>query len=704
MELDEYRASVINEIKTSASQNQTDIIEELLTYYCDILRESEEFDDYYPCNFNITGHRNKSISLDGYSNTESDGSLILFIVDHSTDEKLTVFPLTDIKKKMQKLTYYINDVLKGTIFEYIDESDPIYELSEEIKEKYSSISKLRFYILSDRKLGKKFLELDCGKINGKPVEVNVWDINRLYQLETSKNGKEKIVIDFNEWGTERIVCIKVAGEIENGCTSYIGSIPGKLLSDLYRKYGARLLEGNVRSFLSARGNVNKGIKGTLTSQPEMFFVYNNGIAATASKALYNEETNQIESLEDLQIINGGQTTASIANCVIQNKNFDLSKVVVPIKLTVLKHEEIDDTDREIEEEQRIQDTVQNIARYANSQNKVDESDFFSTNPYCVRLEDFSRRIMAPAKDNEQFNTYWFFERARGQYFQQQLKMTKAQKDNFKRTHPKNQMLTKTDIAKYLQSYDMLPQVVSQGAQVNARRFAIKVTADWKKDDKQFNELYYKKLIAKAILFRRVEKIVSASDWYKTVKSYRANVVTYSIALLRLLIKKYDDNLELDLMRIWNEQDLYYELVKTLEDLTKVVFYKLTSNDRETDNVTQWAKREHCWQGIQSIDFEFSDDFIETLKRINHNEEKEAKQDQKIINGINYQTVVDEKGSRYWNEALDFGYKNNLFSSEKEISVVKLATHVDSGKIPTDKQSKIICDVNERFKKFGFRSF
>lgn len=148
-----------------------------------------------------------------------------------------------------------------------------------------------------------------------------------------------------------------------------------------------------------------------------------------------------------------------------------------------------------------------------------------------------------------------------------------------------------------------------------RRFAIKVTADWKKDDKQFNELYYKKLIAKAILFRRVEKIVSASDWYKTVKSYRANVVTYSIALLRLLIKKYDDNLELDLMRIWNEQDLYYELVKTLEDLTKVVFYKLTSNDRETDNVTQWAKREHCWQGIQSIDFEFSDDFIETLKRI-----------------------------------------------------------------------------------------
>ena len=146
MELDEYRAGVINEIRISASQNQTDIIEELLTYYCNILRESEEFDDYYPCNFNIIGHRNKSISLDGYSNTESDGSLILFIVDYSADEELTVFSLTDIKKKMQKLTYYINDVLKGTIFEYIDESDPIYELSEEIKEKYSSISKLRFYI------------------------------------------------------------------------------------------------------------------------------------------------------------------------------------------------------------------------------------------------------------------------------------------------------------------------------------------------------------------------------------------------------------------------------------------------------------------------------------------------------------------------------------------------------------------------------
>ena len=702
MELDEYRAGVINEIKTSASQEQVDVVEEMLTYYCDILRESEEFDDYYPCNFEIVGYHNKIISLDGYSNTESDGSLILFIVDYSQQEELTVFSLTDVKKKMQRLIYYIDDVLNGTIFEYIDESDPIYELSEEIKEKYNSISKLRFYILSDKKLSKKFLELDCGSIRGKPVEVNVWDINRLYQLETSRNGKEKIVINFNEWGPERITCIKVASEIKNGCISYIGSIPGKLLSDLYRKYGARLLEGNVRSFLSARGNVNKGIKVTLTSQPEMFFVYNNGIAATASKASYDENKNEIESLEDLQIINGGQTTASIANCVIQNKNFDLSKVVVPIKLTVLKREEMEDADRESEEEQRIQDTIQNIARYANSQNKVDESDFFSTNPYCIRMEDFSRRIMAPAKENEQFNTYWFFERARGQYFQQQLKMTKTQKNNFKKTHPKNQLITKTDIAKYLQSYDMLPQVVSQGAQVNARKFAIKITESWKKDDKQFNELYYKKMIAKAILFKKVEQIVSASDWYKTVKSYRANIVTYSIAVLRLSIHRYDENLELDLMRIWNEQDLYNELVLTLEKIAKVVFDNLMRSDRETNNITQWAKREHCWERMQKVNFEFSRDFIRTLKQIDKKEEKQAKREQQIINGINYQTLVVEKGAEYWNKLLEFGKNNDLFNSDKEISLIKSAAKVSYGKIPNEKQAKVICEVNERFRKYGFR--
>lgn len=74
--------------------------------------------------------------------------------------------------------------------------------------------------------------------------------------------------------------------------------------------------------------------------------------------------------------------------------------------------------------------------------------------------------------------------------------------------------------------------------------------------------------------------------------------------------------------------------------------------------------------------------------------------------------IDRKESRnsevYWLKKLIpqlIIYLLSIAAASPEIdSIVKLATHVDSGKIPTDKQSKIICDVNERFKKFGFRSF
>ena len=101
----------------------------------------------------------------------------------------------------------------------------------------------------------------------------------------------------------------------------------------------------------------------------MFFAYNNGIAATATE-VDTEQTPEglvITRIKDLQIVNGGQTTASIANAVLtarKNEFIDLERIKVPMKISVLDHD-------------MSEKIIPKISEYSNSQNKVDASDFFS---------------------------------------------------------------------------------------------------------------------------------------------------------------------------------------------------------------------------------------------------------------------------------------------------------------------------------------
>ena len=262
-------------------------------------------------------------------------------------------------------------------------------------------------------------------------------------------------------------------------TSYLAVINGKLLADMYIKYGSRLLEGNVRSFLSVRGKINKGIRNTIRDHPELFFAYNNGIVVTATDIeVKNTSTGlKIKKFTNLQVINGGQTTASIANAVLQDNAEDkVNCINVPMKLTVVNA-------------QRANEMIPNIARYANSQNKVDESDFFSNSPFHVRIEELSRKVYAPPANGIPYETIWFYERAKGQYTQEQMKLTKSEKRNYIKLRPKKQVIKKIDLAKYLMSYNQLPHIVSKGNQYNMRVFADKIEKIWKKDNTISIKLY-----------------------------------------------------------------------------------------------------------------------------------------------------------------------------------------------------------------------
>ncbi len=183
-----------------------------------------------------------------------------------------------------------------------------------------------------------------------------------------------------------------------------------------------------------------------------------------------------------------------------------------------------------------------ISSLSNSQNKVSEADFFSTHPFHVEMEKISRRIFAPPQSGVQYQTKWFYERAHGQYVQEQMKMTSAQKKNFQRENPKTQVMSKTDFAKFRMSWQERPDIVSKGSQANFMKFAEEISAAWEKNPAQFNEHYFQETAALSIMFHAVEKIISAQSWYKN--SYRANILTYSLAMFHHALKKKFPNTEL----------------------------------------------------------------------------------------------------------------------------------------------------------------
>lgn len=252
----------------------------------------------------------------------------------------------------------------------------------------------KFMVMSNR-----IREIQSTQIGGSVAEYHIWDISRLQSLQESKTGKEEIVIDLKAFSEHGIPCLEAGSNDEY--TAYLCNIPGAILADLYNRYGGRLLEGNVRSFLSAKGKINREIRNTILNNPEMFFAYNNGIAATAYavQVEYGEMCPYITEITSLQIVNGGQTTASLASAAINDKNKvnGLKGIYVPMKLSVVTPE-------------KAMELIPNIAKYANKQNKVSDADFFSNHAFHIRIEDFSRRVLAPAFMGNQFILFIFCDR------------------------------------------------------------------------------------------------------------------------------------------------------------------------------------------------------------------------------------------------------------------------------------------------------
>lgn len=369
MNVNEYRSVLYEDIALAANANMSNIEEEFLRYVTDILIAGEEFDDFVECYWEGISRRNAYMRIDGYAMDETDGSCCIFISDFHGPYEDDAIRAEDINSLFKKIRYFVEEATKYELYLELEESTQVYEFSRTLYYDVDEITKFRFYLLTDafNKQRKKNIKDDT--VAGKTVELNVWDINRIYDVVNSTTQKESVEIILSDFGTRGIPCVKaveyqdVIADIElmpkydDGISaeeeeekpeniitysSYLAVVPGQILNDLYLEYGSRLLEGNVRSFLSVKGKVNKSIQNTIKNYPEMFFAYNNGIAATASEidTEMTESGMVISRIKDLQIVNGGQTTASIANTLLtarKDESVDISRLYVPMKISVLEH-------------------------------------------------------------------------------------------------------------------------------------------------------------------------------------------------------------------------------------------------------------------------------------------------------------------------------------------------------------------------------
>lgn len=684
----DFRNQLWQEIHIRTATNESYDREELLYYVTDLMTEAEEIEDFVYVHHEGVGKRNKRIQIDGYSYSELDECLSIFVATSMTYDMNESLTATEMNRYITMAAAFLENA--ELILSEAEESSPGYGLACDVLNLYKNVLKYKIYVISDKPRNTQITRLENIIVRGKPTECQLWDITRIFSVANSAREREDIVIHLDEFGVSGLPCL-LASET-NDYQAYLCDIPGMVLAELYNRYGSRLLEGNVRSFLQVRGKVNKGIRVTILNEPDMFFAYNNGIAATASgiKISRVEGINYITEITALQIVNGGQTTASLATALVKDKKDHseetIRRIHVPMKLSIVQPENADKL-------------IANIARFANSQNKVSDADLWSNHPFQIRMEEFSRRIIAPATMGKQYGTYWYYERANGQYNQETYKSTPKQKLQFTEQHPKNQRITKTDLAKYMLVFSQQPAIAGRGGQKAFMEFATNISKAWEKDNTQFNDDYFRDAVSIAILFRETDSIVRKQEWYS---SYKANIVEYTISLLFYAVEKQMPEHTINLKNIWQKQSLSNAWQKQIIKTSYLVYQHLISGKREIENVTEWAKRDKCWQEAKKLPVELLPEFVNELqsKYDKQIQKRDAKARQKLSDDLNPMITVVNYGEEGWKKLQQWNRDHRILSPS-EMHLVDLAVKMDGSLISFEWQCSKVLKILEKCRMDGF---
>jgi hypothetical protein len=672
------------ELLAGAEANGSFLLSEFMETVATELVETGFTEGFELCHFRAK----RGMRVDGYWFND-EGGLDLFIADFDSRSELASLTRTEVDAAFKRAANFFEASIGKELACELEVTSPEYGLARQIADRKGVIRQINLILFSERTLSERIQALSDSEVAGVPTSHHVWDITRLHRQRSSRSHKEPLNLDFKQMFGTAISCLP-AHLGADAYQSYLMVMPAEILASLYEKFGARLLEQNVRTFLQARGNVNQGIRATILNEPRMFFAYNNGITATAE----NVETKMTDAgltitrIIDLQIVNGGQTTASLFHTRKRDKA-ELAQIFVQMKLSVIDSE-------------KIETIVPKISEYANTQNRVNAADFFSNHPFHVRMEGFSRRIWAPAQKGAQRETRWFYERARGQYADAQSKLSLGEQRRFKAEHPKPQMFTKTDLAKFENVWDDHPRWVNLGAQKNFARYALRIGGEWEKSSDGFNEFYFKRAVARGLIFRATERVVSAQPWYNG--GYRANIVAYTLALLSETTKRRKRCL--DFLRIWNAQAVDSILESALAIVSRAVNEDIIRPPHGISNISEWCKRDACWTRLQAqisdiealLPLEFHTQLVSLEDQAE--EVRTAEHTQKIDNGIEAQRHVLAVPAKKW-ARLHQALSEKRLLTPKEAGILNIAMQIPA-KVPTERQCMVLLDVLEKGRAEGVK--
>ena len=651
----------------SSGWTKDDFLTSLMLEY---LEEAGDVVDPIMCPF-----RSYGLQLNAYAISEDFSSLDIFVSILSASETPKSVPQTEvdaaIKRAIQLFQKAVND-----LYTSFEKDNDTYEFAITVNKKKEVIKDVRICALTNGLV--KPIPLQNISVGNTEVSFAIWDIDRLYRCVTSGKMRETIEIDFTEKYGCTIPCIE--NKASEKYSVYLAIISGELLSKLYGEYRDRLLEKNVRSFLQVKGAVNKGIRDTLRTEPDMFLAYNNGISVTAEDIEIQRDDNgnlAIKKIRDMQIVNGGQTTASIFNASQDKKvPADLSKVYVQMKISVISSPE------------NMDEIVPRISAFANTQNKIQIADFSANDAFHRRVEELSRTIWAPAQ-NGMKPVNWFYERARGQYADMlSRESTPKRKKQFKESHP---YFTKTDLAKYENTWDQLPYYVSEGAQKNFRRFTLRLND---RKNIQPDERFFQHLIAKAILFRRTEKLVQQQQY----GGYRANIVTYTLAFL-----SYKTAQRIDLDKIWKEQSLSEPLESEIVKISALI-HNMITNPPGGANISEWCKKEKCWEAVKGIDYNLDPALESELVSVEYSSMKPTATSSIDSITDDEQKMIDkaaEVPAKTWFALAKWAKETNNFQPWLRSMLFSVGTIVSRGKKPSVKQSRQAIKALEEALDKGF---
>lgn len=673
-ELIKFYQSLIQDLKsTQVSEEEGGILEQIFTQTAvDLLADAGETE-----NVRVTydekalGTRNQH-KINAYSISDNYETIDLFIAIYKGKEEPERIAKDEIETAAKRVTNFFRKSIYKDYVNDIEESTPIFDFahtlsnSADLKE---NLVRINAIILTDGFYPGGFPDNQI--ISGYPVFYRVVDINYLYNI----TGKSHIpiAINFEKEGFD-VPCIVSPSENEE-YQSYLAIIPGQALAAIYERYGSRLLEQNIRSFLQFTGKINKGIRNTILREPHMFLAFNNGLAVTAEKIELGKSADGkgrlILSVHDFQIVNGGQTTASIYHTLKRDKA-DISGIFVQLKLSVIKNKD------------NFSGIVSRISEYANTQNKVSISDLSSNRPYHIEIEKLSRSIFAPHSKGQTNQTKWFYERARGQYKNARQKegFTKAKQKAFDLKNPKSQAFTKEELAKYMNAYSEVydgkkliigPHFVVRGSQKNYVQFINYNLV------KQPDNIYFEDIVSKAILFRAAEKTYGIKP--NSIGDLRYITVPYSISLLT-----YKTNGKVDLYKIWKNQSIS-EPMRTLLYNLMVQVEKAIKQSAEKNHGAlygEWAKKEDCWHDLKRQEFDIDFSIIQS----DFEDPQKPSQRKRITDEETVQVQIQEElekiksvPSSVWYKIDEWGRQSGELSEQRKTVAFNLAGRVRSnGKI------------------------